>query len=164
VVNECGVALHQIKCIEDETTRSRVFIPPNEQAAQSPKNHSASSAISDDMPRTTSPNTAWSPAPECFAKIPRLALEGAILAAGGPAANASALLLDLEAEHDTDTFSRLPDQSRHWGVICEIQLHGDAVIAERFIVPAGADHEFFSISIFNLRRGGSVRLVPSPVR
>jgi len=64
------------------------------------------------------------------------------------------LLLDLEAEHDTDHFSRFLPESKALGSVGD-SIHGIPFRDPVYRSLRGADHEFFQFSIFQ-PAGGSV--------
>lgn len=115
----------------------------------------------DDMPYHLA-DTAWSPR-RVLRENTAHCLEGAIFAAAALRANAfPALIVDLEAEHDTDHVIAVYRVDGHWGAIAKSNFTGC-----RFREPVHRNLRELALSYFNLyfnmRRERSLRTFSRPV-
>lgn len=115
----------------------------------------------DDMPYHLA-DTAWSPR-RVLQENTAHCLEGAIFAAAALRANGfPALIVDLEAEHDTDHVIAVYRVDGHWGAIAKSNFTGC-----RFREPVHRNLRELALSYFNLyfnmRRERSLRTFSRPV-
>ena len=107
-------------------------------------------------------DTAWSPA-ACCGKILRHCFEGAIFAAAALRANGfPPLILDLEAEHDTDHVIAIYRINGHWGAVAKSNYTGCRYREPVYRSLRELAMSYFDV-YFNLRRERTLRTFSRPV-
>ncbi|MGH9544643.1 MAG: hypothetical protein ACRD23_05445, partial [Terriglobales bacterium] len=115
----------------------------------------------DDMPYHLA-DTAWSPR-RVLRENTAHCLEGAIFAAAALRANGfPPLLLDLEADHDTDHVLALYRVKGHWGVVAKSNYTGCRYREPVYRSLRELAMSFFNL-YFNLRRERTLRTFSRPV-
>ena len=137
------------------------FTPAELRKLRSLKNPHGIQRFLDDMPYHLA-DTAWSPRLVLRANTSHC-LEGAIFAAAALRANGfPPLLLDFEAEHDTDHVMAIYRMNGHWGAIAKSNFTGCRYREPIYRSLRELAMSYFNL-YFNLRRERTMRTFSRPV-
>jgi hypothetical protein len=140
---------------------ANAFTPAELRKLRSLKNPYGIQRFLDDMPYHLA-DTAWSPRLVLHEQTSHC-LEGAIFAAAALRANGfPPLILDFEADHDTDHVVGLYRVNGHWGAIAKSNYTGCRYREPVYRTPRELAMSYFNL-YFNLRRERTLRTFSRPV-
>ena len=145
----------------NKPTKTGIFTPAELRKLRSLKDPHGIQRYLDDMPYHLA-DTAWSPR-RVLCENTSHCLEGAIFAAAALRANGfPALILDFEAEHDTDHVVAIYRMNGHWGAIAKSNFTGCRYREPVYRTLRELAMSYFNI-YFNLRGERTLRRYSRPV-